>query len=142
MTTKSNYSSIGDSLNIETEIISPEIETTITKLEEIKDSEKDYDHSRTELYALIKKGQKAIDEILNVAEESGSPRAYEVAGQLIKHVGDVTDKLLDLQRKLKELDEPTKKTQNTVNNALFFGSTAELSKIIKQATNLNNVDKE
>lgn len=142
MTTKSNYSSIEKSLNIETEIVSPEVESTLTKLEEVKDSELDYNHSRTELYALIKKGQKAIDEILSVAEESSSPRAYEVAGQLIKHVGDVTDKLLDLQRKLKDIEEPTKKVSSTVNNALFFGSTAELSKLIKQATNLNNIDKE
>ena len=77
---------------------------------------------------------------MEVAGESASPRAYEVAGQLIKSVADTTDKLMDLQKKVKEVDEEKSKTQNTVtNNALFVGSTSELSKLLKQGI-LNNND--
>jgi hypothetical protein len=76
---------------------------------------------------------------LEVAQSSDHPRAYEVAGQLIKSVGDVSDKLLDLQKKMKDLDAPVKGSPTTVNNALFVGSTAELSKLIKQGL-LNNIE--
>ena len=79
---------------------------------------------------------------MEVAGESASPRAYEVAGQLIKSVADTTDKLMDLQKKVKEVDEEKSKTQNTVtNNALFVGSTSELSKILKQGILNNNESK-
>jgi hypothetical protein len=84
------------------------------------------------------KGQEAINGILELAGEGGSPRAYEVAGQLIKSVGDVTDKLADLQKKMKDLESSnTKTTNNVTNNALFVGSTSELSKLLKQGF-LNN----
>ena len=84
------------------------------------------------------KGQEAINGIMEVAGESASPRAYEVAGQLIKSVADTTDKLMDLQKKVKEVEEDTNKTTNNVtNNALFVGSTSELSKMLKQGI-LNN----
>lgn len=106
--------------------------------QEIKDIKKDYEYTRGNLYSLIEKGQEAIDGILELAQESDSPRAYEVAGQLIKSVGDVTDKLMDLQKKLKDVeDESVKTTNNVTNNAVFVGSTSELSKLLKQGF-LNN----
>ena len=85
------------------------------------------------LYSLIEKGQEAINGIMEVAGESASPRAYEVAGQLIKSVADSTDKLMDLQKKLKDVNEEKEtKGPTTVNNSLFVGSTAELQKFLKQ----------
>jgi hypothetical protein len=91
------------------------------------------------LYSLIEKGQEAINGIMEVAGESASPRAYEVAGQLIKSVADSTDKLMDLQKKLKEVEEDIQKTTNNVtNNSLFVGSTAELSKLLKDGLLNNN----
>ena len=96
------------------------------------DITKDYEYTRGNLYSIIEKGQEAINGILELAQESEMPRAYEVAGQLIKSVSDATDKLMDLQKKLKDVEEETKqKGPNTVNNALFVGSTAELQKILK-----------
>ena len=103
------------------------------------DVSKDYDYTRGNLYSLIEKGQEAINGIMEVAGETASPRAYEVAGQLIKSVADSTDKLMDLQKKVKEIDEDNPKTQNTVtNNALFVGSTSELSKMLKDGILHNN----
>ena len=103
-----------------------------------QDVGKDYKYTRGQLYSLIEKGQEAINGIMEVAGETASPRAYEVAGQLIKSVADTTDKLMDLQKKVKEVDEDTNKTTNNVtNNALFVGSTSELSKILKKGF-LNN----
>ena len=99
------------------------------------DIEKDYEYTRGNLYSIIEKGQEAINGILELAQESEMPRAYEVAGQLIKSVSDATDKLMDLQKKLKDVEEETKqKGPSTVNNALFVGSTAELQKILKKNT--------
>ena len=96
------------------------------------DITKDYEYTRGNLYSIIEKGQEAINGILELAQESEMPRAYEVAGQLIKSVSDATDKLMDLQKKLKDVEEETKqKGPNTVNNALFVGSTAELQKLLK-----------
>ena len=96
------------------------------------DIEKDYEYTRGNLYSIIEKGQEAINGILEIAQESEMPRAYEVAGQLIKNVADATDKLMDLQKKLKEVNEEEKvKGPSTVNNALFVGSTSELSKLLK-----------
>jgi len=96
------------------------------------DIEKDYEYTRGNLYSIIEKGQEAINGILELAQDSEMPRAYEVAGQLIKSVSDATDKLMDLQKKLKDVNEdsPTK-GPSTVNNALFVGSTAELAKLLK-----------
>ena len=106
------------------------------------DVEKDYKYTRGQLYSLIEKGQEAINGIMELAGESASPRAYEVAGQLIKSVADSTDKLMDLQKKMKDMDEETTKTQNNVtNNALFVGSTSELSKLLKQGILNNNESK-
>ena len=94
--------------------------------------EKDYEYTRGNLYSIIEKGQEAINGILELAQESEMPRAYEVAGQLIKSVSDATDKLMDLQKKVKDVNEDSQsKGPSTVNNALFVGSTAELQKLLK-----------
>ena len=112
------------------------------QLQKVEDVEKDYSYTRGQLYSLIEKGQEAINGIMELAGESASPRAYEVAGQLIKSVADSTDKLMDLQKKMKDMDEETTKTQNNVtNNALFVGSTSELSKLLKQGILNNNESK-
>ena len=96
------------------------------------DIEKDYEYTRGNLYSIIEKCQEAINGILELAQESEMPRAYEVAGQLIKSVSDATDKLMDLQKKLKDVEEESKqKGPSTVNNALFVGSTADLQKLLK-----------
>ena len=100
------------------------------------DIEKDYEYTRGNLYSIIEKGQEAINGILELAQESEMPRAYEVAGQLIKSVSDATDKLMDLQKKLKDVEEEKQsKGPNTVNNALFVGATAELAKLLKNGVN-------
>ena len=96
------------------------------------DIEKDYKYTRGQLYSIIEKGQEAINGILELAQESEMPRAYEVAGQLIKNVADATDKLMDLQKKLKDVEEKkVAKGPSNVTNALFVGSTADLAKLIK-----------
>ena len=96
------------------------------------DIDKDYEYTRGNLYSIIEKGQEAINGILELAQDSEMPRAYEVAGQLIKSVSDATDKLMDLQKKLKDVEEEkAQKGPSTVNNALFVGSTAELQKLLK-----------
>jgi len=98
-----------------------------------EDIKKDYEYTRGNLYSIIEKGQEAINGILELAQESEMPRAYEVAGQLIKNVSDATDKLMTLQQKLKEVNaEETKGPTNVTNNALFVGSTAELQKLLKK----------
>ena len=100
---------------------------------------RDYEYTRGNLYSIIEKGQEAIDGILELAQESEMPRAYEVPGQLIKSVSDATDKLMDLQKKLKDVEEETQqKGPSTVNNALFVGSTAELAKLLKNGAKDQN----
>jgi len=134
---KDKYEEIEQALDIETKIV--QVEPAPVKQAEVPDDpQKDYEYTRGNLYSLIEKGQEAINGILELAQESGHPRAYEVAGQLIKSVGDVSDKLMDLQKKMKDLDAP-QKGPTTVNNSLFVGSTAELSKLIKQGL-LNNIE--
>ncbi len=103
------------------------------------DITKDYEYTRGNLYSIIEKGQEAINGILELAQDSEMPRAYEVAGQLIKSVSDATDKLMDLQKKLKDVEEDSpQKGPNTVNNALFVGSTAELAKLLKNGVKEQN----
>lgn len=135
------FESLNKALNTEGDIVNVSSEPSEVKIiEKTTDSDikRDYEYSRAQLYSLIEKGQSAIDGIMDLADSGGSPRAYEVAGQLIKSVGDVTDKLIDLQKKLKEVEENVSKTTNNVtNNALFVGSTAELQKLLKQGF-LNN----
>ena len=142
-----NYDPIDEALNVKSEIIPTPEDVVSKKKKEIKKVEgedigKDYDYTRGNLYSLIEKGQEAINGIMEVAGETASPRAYEVAGQLIKSVADSTDKLMDLQKKVKEIEEDNPKKQNTVtNNALFVGSTSELSKMLKDGIlNSNNSD--
>ena len=124
---------LDDAFNVETSIVPAEIEKVEKKGKPNADHvSKDYEYTRGNLYSIIEKGQEAINGILELAQESEMPRAYEVAGQLIKNVADATDKLMDLQKKLKEVNEEEKtKTPSTVNNALFVGSTSELSKLLK-----------
>ena len=90
------------------------------------DVDNDYKYSRENYYNLIERGQEAIEGILEVAREGQHPRAYEVAGALIKNVADTVDKLQDLQKKLKDLKELPKTANQNIKNALFIGSTAEL----------------
>ena len=111
-----------------TEVIKKQKPDRLTK----DDITRDYEYTRGNLYSIIEKGQEAIDGILEIAQESEMPRAYEVAGQLIKSVSDATDKLIDLQKKLKDVNEEEKKGPTNVTNALFVGSTADLAKLIKQ----------
>ena len=114
-----------------TEVVKPEKPDRLTK----DDITRDYEYTRGNLYSIIEKGQEAINGILEIAQESEMPRAYEVAGQLIKSVSDATDKLIDLQKKLKDVnEEKVSKGPSTVNNALFVGSTADLAKLIKGET--------
>ena len=113
-----------------------DVTPTDKKIEKIRsqseDIKKDYEYTRGNLYSIIEKGQEAINGILELAQESEMPRAYEVAGQLIKNVSDATDKLMTLQQKLKEVNAEEKKgPTNVTNNALFVGSTAELQKLLK-----------
>ena len=128
------FDTLNDEFNVAGDIVQPEVvNKKIDKIKEASDDiKKDYDYTRGNLYSIIEKGQEAINGILELAQESEMPRAYEVAGQLIKNVADATDKLMDLQKKLKEVNEEEKvKGPSTVNNALFVGSTSELSKLLK-----------
>jgi hypothetical protein len=130
----SKFENLNDEFNVSNDIIQPDV--VEKKIEKIKNStddvKKDYDYTRGNLYSIIEKGQEAINGILELAQESEMPRAYEVAGQLIKNVADATDKLMDLQKKLKDVEEEKQsKGPSTVNNALFVGSTADLAKMLK-----------
>ena len=138
-----NYESIDNALDIESSIVESKPSKHVPIKEEKDDIKKDYEYTRANLYSLIEKGQEAINGIMELAGESASPRAYEVAGQLIKSVADTTDKLADLQKKLKDLEEDNTKKgpSNVTNNALFVGSTSELSKLLKQGF-LNNNDED
>jgi hypothetical protein len=138
------FDKLDDAFNVESEIVSSDQEDTIEKIEKVSsavdDIKKDYEYTRGNLYSLIEKGQEAINGILELAQESEMPRAYEVAGQLIKNVADATDKLMDLQKKLKEVEEEKQSRGPTnVTNALFVGSTAELAKLLKKQSSDENV---
>ena len=132
------YNKLDKTFNITPEVVEEEIE--VVKPEKPArltqdDITKDYEYTRGNLYSIIEKGQEAINGILEIAQESEMPRAYEVAGQLIKSVSDATDKLIDLQKKLKDVnEEQVVKGPSTVNNSLFVGSTADLAKLIKGET--------
>ena len=131
------FDKLNETFNVDSDIVSIDVESenVTEKIEKVAlvvdDVKKDYDYTRGNLYSLIEKGQEAINGILELAQESEMPRAYEVAGQLIKNVSDATDKLMDLQKKLKDIEE-TKQVRGPTNvtNALFVGSTAELQKLI------------
>ena len=132
-----SYDPIDDALNTTSAI---EVSDTpengcVTRKDSIKnvtdDVEKDYEYTRANLYSLIEKGQESLNGIMELAGESASPRAYEVAGQIIKSVADTTDKLMELQKKVKEVDEEKGKPTQVTNNAVFVGSTTELQKMLK-----------
>jgi hypothetical protein len=131
------FDGLNETFNTSAEIVSKKIDSNTENIEITTntisdDIKKDYIYTRGNLYSLIEKGQEAINGILELAQESEMPRAYEVAGQLIKSVADATDKLMELQKKLKDIEEDKPKGPTTVNNALFVGSTAELAKFLKQ----------
>ena len=135
------FENLDETFNVEetmtpaVEVESINVDSSIDKFEKISDDiKKDYEYSRGNLYSIIEKGQEALNGVIELAQETEMPRAYEVAGQLIKSVSDATEKLIDLQKKLKDIQsEDNKKGPTSVtNNALFIGSTAELSKLLKQ----------
>ena len=95
-----------------------------------EDIDNDYKYSRENYYNLIERGTDAIDGILEIAKEGQHPRAYEVAGNLIKQVAETVDKLEDLQGKIKRLKDVPNKAPS-IKNALFVGSSAELHKLLK-----------
>ena len=128
------FDKINDSLDIEVQAgeIVKETKQKLRDINKKDDPTADYEYTRGNLYSLIEKGQEAINGILELAQEGQQPRSYEVVGQLIKSVGDVSDKLIDLQQKMKDLNKEEKSSSpTTVNNALFVGSTAELQKLLK-----------
>ena len=127
-----SFDELNDTFNVDGEVV-PSTDRKLKKItSQVDDIKKDYDYTRGNLYSIIEKGQEAINGILELAQESDQPRAYEVAGQLIKSVSDATDKLMDLQKKLKDVEEDKQvRGPSTVNNALFVGSTAELAKMLK-----------
>ena len=131
-----NFDSLDQTFDVAGEIVQASKEVGITKPPLDRDKtevRKDYEYTRGNLYSIIEKGQEAINGILELAEDSQMPRAYEVAGQLIKSVVDSTDKLMDLQKKLKDVEEEVQKGPTNVTNALFVGSTADLTKMLKDA---------
>lgn len=135
------FDTLNDEFNVAGDIVQPEVvNEKIQKIKETSDDiKKDYDYTRGNLYSIIEKGQEAINGILELAQESEMPRAYEVAGQLIKNVADATDKLMDLQKKLKDVEEEKQsRGPSNVTNALFVGSTAELAKLLKSERKENN----
>ena len=130
------FDELNDAFDVSGDIVSSEIEKVEPAKERkdpnANDVKKDYEYTRGNLYSLIEKGQEDINGILELAQESEMPRKNEVAGQLIKNVADATDKLMELQKKLKDVEEEKQsKGSSTVNNALFVGSTAELAKMLK-----------
>ena len=132
---------------METKIIK-KFEISAVPIEEInaekiltsQDIENDYSYSRNQLYSLIEKGQEAVNGILDVAASSDHPRAYEVAGQLIKNVADITDKLADLHKKMKDLNDDYQGPKSITNNALYVGSTADLLQLIKQEKKMSSAE--
>ena len=127
------FDQLNDTFNVESEIVPAEpVENVKPTISSDNDIKKDYEYTRGNLYSIIEKGQEAINGILELAQETEQPRAYEVAGQLIKSVSDATDKLMELQKKLKDVEEDKPKGPTNVTNALFVGSTAELQKLLKK----------
>ena len=129
------FDGIEEALDVETSLV-PKKESKMevvptTTSDQLK---KDYEYTRGNLYSLIEKGQEAVEGILEVAQSSDQPRAYEVAGQLIKHVADDADKLGDLHKKVNEIENPkgSSSEKQVTNNTMFVGSTAELAKFLKQ----------
>ena len=134
---KDNYDDLNDTFNTELEVQQVNEGGCVRRKDTLPDisddAEKDYKYARAQLYSLIEKGQETLNGVMELAGESASPRAYEVAGQVLKSTADITDKLADLQKKMKDLDEDKPKGPSSVtNNAVFVGSTTELQKMLKQ----------
>jgi len=145
------FEKLDEVFNVPSETISAELDTvdkdlkSLVKKQETEDAtkktdiEKDYEYARGNLYSLMEKSQEALNGILELAQESDMPRAYEVAGQLIKSTGEIADKILLVHKILKDVEEDKPKGPTTVNNALFVGSTADLAKFLKQQSENENV---
>ena len=137
-----SYGSIDNAINnalglentLKQEIVSPK-PLVPRPPEGLEDIDTDYNYSRENFYNLIERGQDAITGILDLAKESEHPRTYEVAGQLIKTVSEVTERLADLQQKMQQLKEVPDKGPKSVTNALFIGSTKELQSLLKDKSN-------
>lgn len=137
-----NFEPINEALEIDTDAKTVSKEIINRAKKEIKKPlttdilESDKTHTRNTVYELIQLGSDAAYEMLDIARETQKARDFEVVGQLLKAVGDLSDKLLDNQQKIKslemEVDGNSKVTNNTT-NALFVGSTAELQKFLKQS---------
>ena len=134
------FNELNDEFNVSADVVQPEVvKDKIEKVREsVDDINKDYEYTRGNLYSIIEKGQEALNGILELAQESEMPRAYEVAGQLIKNVADATDKLMKLQKELKDVNEESAKGPTNVTNALFVGSTADLAKLLKSESQKDN----
>ena len=139
----SNFDPIDDALDIESEIIEQPKNAELSPIDEsnddlevndASDDQKDYEYTRQQLYTLIEKGQEAVTGALELAQEGGSARCYEVAINGVKSMSEVAEKLMDLQKKVKDLDEVTVNNNqtNVTNNSVFVGSTTELQKMIKE----------
>ena len=134
------FDGLNDAFDVESQIVPSDPVTKIEKVRETaSDIKKDYDYTRGNLYSLIEKGQEAVNGALELAEEGDSARSYEVALNGIKNVSEIAEKLIDLQKKVKELDEVSIQNNqtNVTNNSVFVGSTSELQKMIKEGM-LNN----
>jgi hypothetical protein len=150
-----DYDKLDDIFNVSGDIVSREVDVEIeenqidenlpkptTENKRSTDIQRDYDYARGTIYSLLEKGQEAINGALELAQETESARAYEVAGQIIKSVSDTADKLMNLHKDIKEVeDSKGKGPTNVTNNALFIGSTAELSKLLKQQSKDTDEDK-
>jgi hypothetical protein len=145
------FEKLNEVFNVASETISSELDKVDEDIKSLSESdkksekvektdvEKDYEYVRGNLYSLLEKNQEALNGILELAQESGMPRAYEVTGQLIKTTGEIADKILLVHKILKDVEEDKPKGPTTVNNALFVGSTAELAKLLKQKPEDENV---
>jgi hypothetical protein len=145
------FEKLNEVFNVASETISSELDKVDEDIKSLSESdkksekvektdvEKDYEYVRGNLYSLLEKNQEALNGILELAQESGMPRAYEVTGQLIKTPGEIADKILLVHKILKDVEEDKPKGPTTVNNALFVGSTAELAKLLKQKPEDENV---
>lgn len=140
------YDSLNEVFNVSGEIIPSDAEEVSIEPSNnnkpnienlISDIKKDYNYVRGNMYSIVEKGQEALNSALELAQETESPRAYEVVGQLIKNVSDSAEKLIELQKKIKDIEEVKQSNGPTnVTNALFVGSTAELSKLLKGKLNV------
>lgn len=148
----SNFDSIDEALDIESSaapapkqhnLVHVSDETSIEKSSEetMSDKQKDYEYSRAQLYSLIEKGQEAVNGALELANEGDSARSYEVAINGIKNVSEVAEKLIDLQKKLKDIDAESVTNNHTsvTNNSVFVGSTSDLQKMIKEGIMSNKL---